>query len=327
MEDKYKKIIKALGTQRVKINEPLSFHTTIKIGGPADLFFEATTENELIKAVNLCKSENISYFILGWGSNTLVGDKGFKGIVVKNNVSKINIMAVKGKMKSDEKKIEKVLVEATSGTSISQLVRFTLEEGLSGFEYFLGLPGTIGGAVSGNAHNMRWNKFIGDLLVQARIINQKGEIEKVNKTYFKFSYDTSYLPNISSILLSAIFELKAKNKEELWKIATEESLYRQKTQPNLPSLGCTFKNINKGDAMRLATPKYTTSVGFLIDSCNLKGTKIGGAEISKTHANFIVNKDGATASDVVQLIHLCKEKVKEKFCLNLEEEIRFLGEF
>lgn len=326
MQNNFSNILSKFGKERVKMNEPMSLHTTIKIGGPADLYLEVSSKEELASAVIRCQKEKIPYFILGIGSNILVSDKGYRGVIIRNKTSKIKIVGVKGQINASQKSIKKVIVEAQSGVLLNQLVRFALDEGLAGLEYFLGLPGTVGGAVWNNSHNERHKKYFGDLISQAEILTSKSERNIVSQKYFQFGYDRSKIQKSGDIILSVVLSLLPGNKENLWKTAGEELKYRQKSHAPLPTFGCTFQNMGKADALRLATPNHTTSTGYLIDSLGLKGTKIGGAQISPNHANFIVNTGGAKASDVVQLIKLCKEKVKEKYGVELKEEIVYLGE-
>lgn len=285
---------------RFKTNEPMSLHTTFRIGGPSDFYFEANSNKELTEAVKTAQKIGLPYFILGGGSNILVSDKGFHGLVIKNKSREIKILGYRGKMKNEKLKIKNVLVEAESGVPFNQLVRFTIGEGLEGLEGFLGLPGTVGGAIACNAH---WqDKKIQDFVF-------------AKKTYDK-------------VLLSAVFGFKKGSKKILWERAQQAVQYRQKTQPiSLPSAGCIFKNIKKDQALRIGTTNFTASTGFLIEAAGLKGAKIGNVQISPLHANFIVNLGGGKASDVVKLINLVKERIKEKFGVDLEEEIVLVGEF
>lgn len=297
-----------LGRGKVKEDEPLSLHTTFKIGGPAQFYFEAEKTEELFEAVNLCRNLGLPFFILGGGSNVLVSDIGFKGLVIKNKSREIKILKYKGEVKEQKLKVKNVLIEADSGVSLNQLVRYTLEEGFSGLELFLGLPGTVGGAIFSNAHFGQ--KQMRDFLLGIKLLTPEGEMKEEKKDHF----------SSQEILLSAIFSLEKERKEILWQKASEALKYRRQTQPlEFPSAGCIFKNI--------FTPLTPLSVGFLIEQCGLKGKEIGGAKISEKHANFIVNKGGARAEDVVKLINICKRKVKEKFGLKLTEEIIYVGEF
>lgn len=327
MEKKYLELINKFSQERIKLNEPMSLHTTMKIGGPVDVYLEAFTKEDLVLYVELCLKEKLPYFIIGLGSNILVSDKGFHGVVIRNRTSKIRIAGMKGKINLNQKSIHSVLVEVESGVLLNQLVRYTLDEGLAGLEYFLGLPGTVGGAVWNNSHNERYKKYFGEQILQAEILNSLGEKKVVDRKYFEFGYDQSKIQKSGEIVLSVILSLLPGKKDDLWATATNELNYRQKSHSPSPSFGCTFQNFNKSDALRLATPNHTTSTGYLLDSLGLKGKQIGGAQISQNHANFILNNGGATAQDVIQLIRVCKEKVKEKYGVELKEEIVYLGEF
>lgn len=317
-------ILKALSPGRVKIDEPMWQHTTFKIGGPAKLYLEAQTQEEIVSAINLCRKLNFPYFILGGGSNLLVSDKGFAGLVIKNKTNKIRILGYQGKFQKAKRQIHKFFIEAESGALINTLVRYTLDEGISGLEPFLGLPGTVGGAVYINAHYRE--HFLGDRLKSAKLLSEDGQLKEVDNFYFRFSYDHSVLQQTGEILLSAVFQLAGGEKVALWQKAQTTLEWRQKNHHyDLPSAGSIFRNITKSEALRLGTPNGSQSVGFLIEAAGLGGKIIGGAQISPFHANFIVNRSGATASDVVKLLDLIKAKVKQKFGLNLKEEIIYLG--
>lgn len=258
-----------------KQNEKLAFYTTFKIGGPADWFVVVKTPAELEKAVKWAKKKSLPFFILGAGSNILVGDKGFRGLVIKNQSGSI---AIKGSQ-----------VAAGSGVLTSRLVKETINQSLAGLEEFFGLPGTIGGAVAVNAH---WqHKKIKDLVAKIKRFDE--------------------------VVLEIVFRLEKSDKQALWQKARAALQYRQQTQPlEYPSAGCIFQN-----------PSVRQPAGYLIDQCGLKGTKRGGAMISRRHANFIVNPDQADAKDVLKLIALVKKKVKERFKIKLKLEIIKVGEF
>jgi len=294
----FKKLLITTFAGKVKINELLADHTTFKIGGPADFFIEVKTKEEMIKAINLAKEFKMPFFILGGGSNILVSDRGFRGLVIKNRIEGIKILGYEG---GGGKKCEvrKVKIKVGSGTTINHLVRFTISEGLEGIEDFLGLPGTVGGAVFGNSHFK--GKKINDYVVS---------IEKKE-----------------NVIFTVVFKLNVfKDKKLLWEKAEKALEYRKKTQPYFSaSAGCIFKNISKNEAEKLKTPSLTQSTGYLIDQCNLKGKKIDDCQVSLIHANFIVNLNQAKAKDVIKLINLIKAKVKEKFNISLKEEIKYVG--
>lgn len=325
--DKFKIAIEELGANRVKLNEAMARHTTFKIGGQAKLYYEAGTINDLVSAVKIAREKDVPYFILGGGSNLLVSDKGFDGLIIKNNTNKIQILALSGKVNKGTVKLGNIFVEAESGVPFNRLIRFTLNEDLSGLEYFLGQPGTVGGAVWINAHFQRKNIFVGDFVVSAKILTPENSIEEVDRSYFRFSYDESRIKKTKDIVLSVTFKLKKGDKKMLWERGMESLEFRKNTQPSLPSAGCIFRNINKSDAIRLGTPEYTCSAGYLIDQCGLKGQKEGDVMISEQHANFIVNCGNGKATDVKKLIEEAQIAVANKFNVKLVPEIVFLGDF
>lgn len=301
MNEIFQTLEEKLGRGRVKMNEPLSLHTSFKIGGPAQFYYEANSSGEVAEAAKTAEELKLPYLLLGGGSNILVGDKGFPGLVIRNKSQNIKILGYMGKVKSRQSQVENVLVEVDAGVPFNQLVRFTIEEGLEGLEEFLGLPGTVGGAVIDNSH---WQ----DKKIDSLIVSQKTADK--------------------GIILSVVLGLKKGDKNLLWQRARQAVEYRQRTQPlSFPSAGCTFRNIKKSEALRIGTPNLTTSAGFLVEAAGFKGTQVGNAQVSTVHANFIVNLGGASASDVLELINLIKTKVKEKFKVSLKEEIVRVGDF
>lgn len=326
MDEKLKKLKNILGG-RAKENEPLARYTTFKIGGPADLFFEAITIDDLVKAITEARKLSVPVFILGGGTNILIGDKGIRGFVVKNATERIAIVGAKGKL-SKSKQEETVYVEADTGVIMNKLVRFTIEESLSGLEMQLGLPGTVGGAIYMNSKWTNPTSYVGDSVYQATILTPNNELNVVPKSYFHFGYDQSIIQNSHDIVLRVVFVLKRKDSEELWESANRVMAYRRETQPQgVRSPGCTFRNITKVEAMAIPTPSQTTSTGFLLDHAGLKGLKVGDAQISPIHANFIINLGKATARDVVELIEKARTTVKQQFGVTLKEEIVRVGEF
>ncbi len=321
------KPIKALFGDRVKTEEPLARYTTFKIGGPAQYFFDAKTSEELVAAIRAAREGNIPVFILGGGTNILIGDRGIRGLVIKNSTVEIAIRGMKGARGSGSS-AGTVFVEADSGVPMNKLVRFTIEEGLQGLEMQLGLPGTVGGAVYMNS---KWTKpvgYVGDVVYQATILTPDGTVEVVPKEYFRFAYDYSILHQTKDVVISVTFALPKDTKDRLWAIANDSIAYRRETQPQgILSAGCTFQNISRAAALAASTPNLTTSAGFLVDHAGLKGKKIGDAQISPVHANFIINTGHAKAAEVVELIELARSEVEKKFGVKLVEEIVRVGDF
>jgi UDP-N-acetylmuramate dehydrogenase len=317
-----------VGVNDLLKNEPLGKYTTFKIGGPADYFYNAKTVDDFVSAILLGRKRNIPIFLLGGGTNILIGDRGIRGFVIKNSTNTIRIKGMKGTVTGGTAKKGLVFVEADSGVIFNSLVRFTVEEGLAGLEMHLGLPGTVGGAIFMNSKWTHPVGYVGDAVYQAEILTAENKRIIVPKTYFQFGYDTSSIQKTKDIVLKIVFALRADTKERLWQIANESIGYRRETQPQgVFTAGCAFKNISEAEALSVPTPNHTTSAGFLIDHTGLKGQHVGDAYISDVHANFIINRGKASAADVVQLIDLARQKVREKFGVTLREEIIRVGEF
>lgn len=314
-----------LGENRIKVNEPMSLHTTFKIGGPAEYYFEAHVVEEIVSAVRFAKKHGISFFVVGGGSNMIVSDRGIKGLVIKNNCRRFEVLGLTGKVKNQKIGVDKAMVFAESGVIMNQLVRYTIDQGLGGLEYQLGLPGTVGGGVYMNSNFPRKGVYVGDVLSKATLLTPEGEIKEVSHDYFHFAYDKSILQTTGEIVLSVVFGLKPLEKKELWARGTEALEYRVSTQPKGASAGCTFRNISTDEALRVPTPATITSAGYLIDKAGLKGKRVGDAMISDMHANFILNMGQAKAEDVVGLVRLIKEEVYKKFSVHLALEVKTVG--
>jgi UDP-N-acetylmuramate dehydrogenase len=298
------------GLPGVKENILLKNYATFKIGGKARYFFVATKKEELIKAITTATDLKLPFFVLGNGSNLLISDKGFKGLVIK--------------IKNQTSKIKHNLIYTEAGISLGQLVNIALKNNLTGLEWTAGIPGTVGGAIYGNAG--AFGKSIGDSVIKVEVYDAKdNKIKIFKKRNCKFGYRNSIFKRKKNlIVLSITIQLKKGNKKEIEKKIKEHLEYRKKTQPlNFPSIGSIFKNpVPKQSLVRGRSISF--SAGELIEKCGLKGKKIGKAKISEKHGNFIVNFGGAKAKDVKKLIKLIKQKVKSKFGIVLEEEIQYL---
>lgn len=282
------------------LNEPMKKHTTFKIGGPADIFVKVNDTEELKFVLNLAKNENLPINIIGNGSNVLIKDKGIRGIVLKLNFNKI--------IKEDEDTLN-----IGAGVLLSKLARFAMEEELTGIEFASGIPGSFGGAIYMNSG--AYGNEIADKIISTTYIDENLEIKTITKEEQEFSYRKSIFQKNNWIILSGKIKLEKGNKEEIKRKIEEYSKTRKEKQPlNMPNAGSIFK---RGEGFITAK---------LIDECGLKGYQIGDAQISTLHAGFIVNKGNATAKDILKLIEYTQEKVKEKFNVNIEPEIRILGE-
>jgi UDP-N-acetylmuramate dehydrogenase len=304
--------VSAFGAERVHRDAPLAPFTTFKVGGPADRLVEVHDSSELARALELARAHDLPVTILGGGSNLLVSDAGVRGVVVR-------VRGGESVLEGDS------TVRADAGMSLNSLVRWTIGRGLSGIEAWAGTPGTVGGAVFGNAHY--GGRSIGERIVSVRLVGAGGDVVDVPAAEMEFAYDRSRLQRTSEVLLSALFGLTASADPSALRETARRSLaHRKLTQPlDTPSAGCIFQN---PDPSRDAVPEgIPASAGALIDRAGLKGHAIGGASVSTAHANFIVNRGGATASDIRQLIDLCREAVQSRFGVSLREEIQSVGEW
>jgi len=314
----YTFIIQSLGRDRLKFDEPLAKHTYFKLGGPADLLYEAKTTQEFVSAVQSAILYKIPYLVIGGGSNILVTEAGFRGLVIKNRSTQIQLKGFAGGVDKGKLDLKEAIVQADSGVPANLLIRYTLDQGLSGLEDMLGLPGTVGGAVYNNSHHL--DKLFGDHIIEVEAIDREGKIKKYGQKELDFDYDYSIFHKTKEAIVTTSFQLKRGDKTQLWKIANAAVKRRSTTQPlGVPSSGCMFKNIPLADKMRLGVA--TPSVGYLIDKAGLKGLQVGGASVSQVHANFVVNDGTATSDDVLALIKQIQTEIKAKYGVNLELEV------
>ena len=299
--DIYSDLQKMVNTEVIK-DEPMSKHTSFKIGGSADFFLKATSEDEVREIQRYAKVNNIPLTIIGNGSNILVSDKGIDGIVLKIDIHKLDII----------KKGENILVIVGAGDKIAAVAHILMTKGISGIEELSGIPGTIGGALTMNAG--AYSKEMKDIVISTRCMDMKGNIIEISNYDQHFEYRNSIYKNKEYIILETKLNLTQKNKDEVNNLMNTYIQKRLLNQPtDFPSAGSTFKRGNG-----FITAK-------IIDECNLKGYRIGDAEVSEKHAGFIVNKGKATAKDVMDLIKYVKGTVYEKTGLMIEEEIEFIG--
>ena len=307
----YKELASQLTHSQLKRDEPLASYTTFRIGGPADLLYNAMTADDLAIAVQAARHLEVPYFVLGLGANILIGDKGFRGLVIRNTCGRFEF--------SDDGKLK-----VESGAVVGDIIPKAVERGWSGLEHYVGIPSTIGGAVWQNLHFLepeperKKTMFIADVFDSAEILSEENERRIVDKDYMKFGYDTSILHTRRDIVLSATFQLVPGDTAAMHRVMQENLSWRGSRHPWLqihPSAGSIFKKIEGVGA------------GRLIDQCGLKGFRHGDAQISHIHANIMVNLGKATAKDVRELIVIAQEAVEKKLGFHLEPEISFIGEF
>ncbi|MGE6631296.1 UDP-N-acetylmuramate dehydrogenase [Bacillus sp. NPDC077027] len=287
---------------KVLANEPLANHTTMKIGGPADILV-IPRDIAAVKAVmDIVKNHHLNWTVIGRGSNLLVLDKGIRGVVLKLGAG------------LDHLTIDGEELTVGGGYSVVRLATSISKKGLSGLEFAAGIPGSIGGAVYMNAgaHGSDMSR----ILVKARILFEDGTIDWLTKDEMNFSYRTSILQKERpGVVLEAVFKLEQDDREKITKKMQQNKNYRKETQPyNHPCAGSIFRN---------PLPEYA---GQLVEKANLKGYQIGGAKISDMHGNFIVNAGGATAHDVIELIQFIQKKIKEDYDVEMHTEVEIIGE-
>lgn len=292
-----------LGNQNVLENEPMSKHTSFKVGGPADIFVKVDSIKKLQYVLNIAADNKFPVFILGNGSNILATDKGIRGIVCKIELDKFEIT----------ENGEDVFVTVGSGMKNAVLTQKLLNMEVAGFEFASGIPGTIGGAIKMNAG--AYGKEMKDIVVSSRYMDHVGNISDMSLEEHEFSYRDSVFHRQNYIILDTILKLKKGKKEEIQKLMEEYKNLRKEKQPyDKPSAGSTFKR----------GKDYITAK--LIDECGLKGKQIGGAKVSDKHAGFVVNDGNATASDIIELIDFVKETVYKQTGKNIDLEIDIVGE-
>ena len=290
-----------------KKNVLLKNYTTFRIGGPAKYFFEAQTKKDLIKALEMAKKINLPFFILGGGSNVLFSDKGFNGIVIKIQDSNVKCQ-IKFKAQIPE-------IYAEAGVKLSDLVELSLKNSLTGLEWAAGIPGaTLGGTIHNNAGAFKIS--IADIVKTVEVFDTvDSKIKNLDAKQCNFGYkQTIFKQQKNLIILSCIIQLKKSTKKAVEEQINYVSNYREKNHPmEFFSAGCIFENPSEIRAAEL------------IEKCGLKGKKIGDAQISEKHANFIINLGNASSEDVLKLINLAKKEVKNKFGIKLKEEIQILN--
>lgn len=293
------------------VDAPLAPLTTFGVGGRADVLARVRSVRALREVLDAASRGGLPVTVLGGGSNVLIADAGVRGVVIRLHLAEISQPV------SDR-------IRAEAGVTINGLVRWTISRGLAAIERWAGTPGTVGGAIYGNAHWARQN--IGDVVTQVQLVSRDGTLLEVARADMGFAYDTSRLQQTGEVVVWAEFACEPGESEELRARARESLAFRKRTQPlALPSAGCIFQN---PDPAREQIPDgVPASAGALIDRAGLKGHRIGGAEISTTHANFFVNRGGATAADLRALIELARQRVHDAFGVALRDEVVFLGSF
>jgi UDP-N-acetylmuramate dehydrogenase len=304
-------IAAALGADRLRANAALAPFTTFHVGGPAEWLIETRSSDEIVVVLRIAHDTQVPVTVLGGGSNVLVSDRGVKGVVVRARGGEVARVA-------DDR------IRADAGVTINGLVRWTINHGVAGLEAWAGTPGTVGGAIYGNAHFA--GRLIGDLVDGVRVATRDGVVHDIPAAAMAFGYDRSRLQSSGEILLSAVFRVSSGDPADLRATARTSLAFRKRTQPlDTPSAGCIFQNPERGrDVVPNGIP---WSAGALVDRAGLKGAASGAARVSPTHGNFIVNEGAATAAEIRQLIDRCRGAVRDRFGVDLREEIVYIGDW
>ncbi|MEG2275862.1 MAG: UDP-N-acetylmuramate dehydrogenase [Clostridia bacterium] len=302
VNEKYIGLKNYIDLTKIKYNEPLAKHSTMKVGGPADVLVEISTLDEIEKVVEFARENKIKYYVLGNGSNVFATDKGYRGIIIKiaKSFSDYNI-------DGDE-------ITVCAGMSMPRLASIAQSQGLSGLEFACGIPGTIGGGVRMNAG--AYGGEMQDVVTQTKFIDENGILRTISHDEHEFSYrHTIFTDNPKYIILETTMKLKAADKDEIKNKMMENSKKRREKQPlEYPNCGSTFKR------------PEGLFVGQIIQESNLKGYTVGGAQVSEKHAGFIINRNNATAKDVLDLISHIQSVIKEKYNVELKVEVIVIGE-
>lgn len=302
MQNIYELLCGCAGGENVRRQEPMSLHTTFRIGGPADLFVTPGSIQAVADSIRICKETQTPYAVIGNGSNLLVSDTGYRGVIIQIGRN-LNQVSVNGEE-----------IRAQAGAMLSVIAKTALSESLTGFEFASGIPGTLGGAAVMNAG--AYGGEMKDVLTEVTVLTREGEIRTVPAEKLEIGYRTSLAAKNGWIILEAVLKFQKGDAEAIRGRMEELKMQRVTKQPlDLPSAGSTFKRPEGYFA------------GKLIMDAGLRGFTVGGAQISEKHCGFVVNKGGATAEDVRNLICAVQKKVQEEAGVKLEPEVKFLGEF
>lgn len=300
IQDFVAKLSEFIKEENMELNAPMKNYTSFKVGGNVDLLVKPENYEEVNKIIRLCKENNIVYYILGNGSNLLVKDGGLRGVAIK--LSKLNKIDIKG---------EELTVQ--SGAAIGDASIASRDASLTGLEFACGIPGTVGGAIAMNAG--AYNGEISDIIDTVLVIDNNGDIIRLNKEQLQLGYRSSIILKCNYIVLEATFKLQKGDYDKISGRIEDLMRRRREKQPlEYPSAGSTFKRPEGHFAAKL------------IEDSGLKGVQMGGAQVSEKHSGFIINKDKATAEDILNLIHFVQKTVKSKFDVDLDTEVRIIGE-
>lgn len=302
------------GSLNPSFDFPLVQKTYFKIGGPAEVYLQLEKLPDVQQLIKFCQQNKIKLTVIGGASNILIDDSGVSGVVLQITANQFT-------------QLDQFTFSAQAGMKMAALVKKSLDLHLTGLEYFLGVPGTLGGAIYNNAHYLQ--DLIGEHIIEVEVINSQGDLETLTKAECQFGYDSSRFQSSKEIIWSATFSLRLGDYQQSKELVKKATLYRAQTQPLAePSSGCIFQNVPNNDHLKKLFPQFAEKShvpgGFLIDQAGLKGQNIGDIYVSDIHAAFLVNKGKGKSKQVLEMIRLIKDKVKDKFDVDLKEEVFYL---
>lgn len=290
-----------VGSGNIKVDEPMKMHTSFRVGGPADILVTPVSVSQLSEILKLCKRENVPILVMGNGTNLIVSDNGIRGVVIKiyDNMNGCSV--------------ENDTIRAYGGILLSKLSSVALENGLTGLEFASGIPGTLGGAVAMNAG--AYGGEMKDIVFETEYMDKDGELKVLRNEEHEFGYRTSFIQKQSGMVIRSVLKLRKGNKDDIKALMRDLTKRRQAKQPlDMPSAGSIFKRPEGYFA------------GKLIEDSGLRGYQIGGAQVSDKHCGFIVNTGNATARDIINLIKHVQATVKMKFGVEMQTEVKIIGE-
>ncbi len=313
--DNFEQALKtSFGENRVKKDELLSLHSPLKVGGPANLYIELDKTDELVKVVKMASEANAPFVVIGSGSKTLFSDAGYRGLVIKNNTRKFDILSRKGKIRNNKIDVDRAYVYADSGAIFNQVVRFSIEQNLSGLEDMLGILGTAGGLL----FDATLSEQLLPNLYQIQAISLDGRIQQVSDQDLLYTDSKGMLQHRKYIVLSVIFELFPGHSATLWEKGTKAIEQRNKKKPDSAFSYPAFADITVAEAMSVPTPGYTRSASYLLQKAGLLGKQIGDAVLSESYPNYLQNLGNASGNDMIALLEESKSIIRKKFGVKLQ---------
>ncbi|MEN9407041.1 MAG: UDP-N-acetylmuramate dehydrogenase [Candidatus Parcubacteria bacterium] len=318
MNDFLEELQVVLPALEVKRGAEIASLTAFRTGGSAGCLLSVDTSEVLIKVVSLAWKHDIQVRVIGSGTNILVSEDGFDGLVIKNNCRKFDLQGMKGKFMNQQMKLTQAYLYAESGAIMNQVVRFVIDQGFGGIEFALGLPGTIGGAVCVNANFPKENIRIGRAVYAAKILTKDQGVIDVENNYFRFGEDSSRLLSDRSVLISVLFALYPEDKKKLWERAEQAVTYRTTTQPKMLMTGMTFRNMTLKNLYPNSSLSSDVTPELLLEKAGLLGLRVGDVELWDKNPRYIINKGKGTLSDVEILQSRLRETLFRQFGVQLE---------